>query len=59
MTANPQPAWKAPKVCECGCGVEYEPSRPWQKFAAKACREHHWSKIRAQVYELVKGRALE
>lgn len=31
-----------PKICECGCGEEFTPTREWQRFKDPGHRWNHW-----------------
>jgi hypothetical protein len=31
-------------MCVCGCGQEFEPKRPWQKFFSKRCRNRFYNR---------------
>jgi hypothetical protein len=42
-------------LCECGCGQEFEPKRPWQRFFSPACRRGFHN--RQVVYRRPRDRA--
>lgn len=43
------------KVCECGCGEEFQPSRRWQKFVNEEHQQAYHRLLRSKVSELAQA----
>lgn len=46
--------WKSPRLCDCGCGEEFLPRRPWAKFLDADHRERYWSDLKRRALVLVR-----
>lgn len=44
----------SPVVCACGCGREFHPQRPSQRFASTSCRNRYNSRARREREKVVR-----
>ena len=52
MKKRPPKPKAPPRLCDCGCGQEFRPTRPWHKYIDD---NHRWSHWRQQNLEARKA----
>ena len=45
-----------PKVCACGCGETFTPTRDWQVYKSEQCRKRAWvARVNEDVESAIKA----
>lgn len=46
----------SPRPCDCGCGLDFTPRKPWQRFIDGSHRDSYWANLRETAKKLNSSR---